>query len=420
MASKKKKQEETVKLSPIESFFECFKEAYATRAKTKVKEQMRRDLIIQKGYKNIKDLTSADKKWLDETSKASWGITNCFEVFLDDCTSKRCELITHSVKTRLPVNSGSHYVPNNGNNHGYVSTDVVNTAICTTGKSNAMSKVLEKEIDGKRFYDHIFEDTDVAKQIIGQFGNYTVQDVKDLLKKNTATPVNSFHAAQVYLPTNKNSDNPDENYVILTVMPNVGVAITQDKLIRDYLYGGEKSKNPHGKVATRFFGDHPNAIVPQLANNRGYLQTLCCLPPKTSWRKATAPPQKNFFTENIKFYKTYKKEKSELYQHLTVFSKTDKASARKILHKIIVEILNARCSLLNSADIGWSEKATKLPPYQAIWLDDKRKSERITNPAWKQELAYQFAKLFGHYPYKKNEFIQKVFLKTLKARGGDI
>lgn len=323
---------------------------------------------------------------------------------------------THTSKIKVACDNGFADIPYTGKNDGFISTSNTNGALVaySAQHKNKSLLMLNTYINGKPFFKHLAEKTDIAKQILKDAKTtITAEEITDFIKTHRMNTKEGLHCPQVYFRKSENGKTDGENYDSIILMPNIQVACSTSEIIKNI-----RSNYFADKTAPRF---HPKAIYKKgfnkgrnIVNNfaRETFSLVCM--PKNFENNYIKNPRFNFFKESIYIPKEMKNNLSS-YLEANVFS--TKKIAIKLIKKIIYEIvLPARYEIMNRHDSAWStdKKYIELD-YQAIWLDTKYDDIRMsqTNREWMKKCGQDFAWSLGKFSIQQRKFIEKVFVKTI-------
>lgn len=383
------------------------KDKYLLLEPTKAKKQLK-DKFKTDYEKDLKLIMPSD-----ELHK--WHIKLFKEKFLDEYTKK--QYFTHTVKFRSATADATAYVDYIKSNDGFVYTENSHVPLDFNMRNatTVVIKFLNYKLEGKYFYNHIQENTSIAQYIFNQLKSpKSCIEVANEISNKKSPFSNSPALPQIYMKNNDTNENPLDNYNIVSILPNSGLAMATDDLIKKYFKKPNDCYITNSSYVTRNFPSKPRNISAGLGSKLSIKALRCS--PKCFEENYTKTPVFNFFKESIYFRKKTKNRLKELL-NTNVF-KTRLLSAR-IINDLVDECLEKRAEIMYRMKPNWTSDTENFNlAHQAFWLDSKYDNIRMKEKEkWLEKLAEDFVWSLGKFDANQKDFIKKIFINRIK-RGG--
>lgn len=256
-------------------------------------------------------------------------------------------------------------------------------------------------IDGKRFFEHLQEDTEEAKQLLSYCAKPYCELKSGLLSmiKNTDSQTSS-KIKQVYFPV-------DDDYHQLSLLTNSGMVYQLrtrlDKLrfsdevkeLRDKKRKNEYSEQGYSEIygltTIGYGGTKPQNISVLNNQNGGKAHLLSSLPPSIEKRNIHFP-KSDFFVESFKKYEYAKNFKAlhKLFQ--ADYNNINIRDARdRYLQEIIDLLIEKMWSVRAVSQAQFHQDSSSLSSVQRTWLHSDNADKREESNQWLESLITEIS-----------------------------
>ena len=265
--------------------------------------------------------------------------------------------------------------------------------------------------DGKTILDHIQEETETAKSLLGNSDipyDSLRDDILAVFKSDSINQTSTL-LKQVYFPV-------DDDYHLLSLLVNSGILFELKIRIDEIRFSEENVKlrsdrrknlyrekgyvELHNLSVIGYGGTKPQNISVLNLRNHGSSYLLPSLPPEINERSIQFP-RKDFFTDAIRSYQF-----KDIFEALHRLFKTDYNNVRirggrdyyvqDIVDRIILKMWAVRAVSKEQ----YRSESSLLKKNQRIWLCDEFSEERGTGETWLDEVCDQIS-LWIIHAYEK-------------------
>ena len=312
-----------------------------------------------------------------------------------------CTLATHVGKFTHPDSKISIYNTDRDVCAGYVSSSnsLCQTDIVVNAAYLATASILLKELeDGQVVLAHFQKRTDFLAAELAEFG-IDMEKYADMVGKISAVVYPDKTEGilkQVYFPV-------EDSYKVLTVLPSSSLFLTLGMKLqamrKNYKECNEEKSAKYGQpramipnlTAITFGGTKPQNISALNSRYGKAGRLLPALPPVWSVRNVRLP-KRNFFGEVISG-KNIQFELNNLYGLFTAEwnNQQIRNSIKNIVDSIVDDVIH-RADEIIMLEAGWSDKFSRLPEHQKIWLDIQFIECRSVSMEWIEETGRDFGR----------------------------
>jgi CRISPR-associated protein Csy1 len=279
------------------------------------------------------------------------------------------------------------------------------TEVGTVGEVGALLSV--ELSDGKRFYEHLISDSEVAKSLLN-IGNKPYDELKQglLLMIKDYEPQTNSKIKQVYFPIG-------DEYHLLSVLTNSGLLFKLREKINQCRYGTElallrdnRKKNQQGEAFKEIYnvaeigygGTQPNNISTINNTNAGKAALLMSMPPSFKNRDIQFPTT-DILKQNIRYTSAACRSKFYQLDHLYKQDRNnvEVRARRDELYQDLVDYVLETVWQVRSVKDQYLESHSSLSQNQRIWL---QVAEAPKSDDWLDDLIEKIA-LFIFHGYEK-------------------
>lgn len=261
--------------------------------------------------------------------------------------------------------------------------------------------------DGKRFYEHLMSDSEVAKNLLSM-GNKPYDELKEglLLMIEDNEPETNSRIKQVYFPV-------VDEYHLLSIITNSGLLFKLREKINLCRYGSElaslrdnRKKNQQGETFKEIYniaeigygGTQPNNISTINNTNAGKAALLMSMPPSFKNRDIQFPTT-DIFKKNIRYTSTACRSKFYLLHRLYKQDRNnvEVRSRRDELYQDLVDYVLETVWQVRSVKDQYLESHSSLNMNQRIWLQVVEAPE---SDDWLEDIIEKIT-LFIFHGYEK-------------------
>lgn len=293
---------------------------------------------------------------------------------------------------------------------GYLRSGNITAALDVLGNAAALdvykflSLVLQ---DGKTILNHLEENTDyIQKQLhIPTMAFEVVAQGLLAIKSNKSdTPTTHGGVKQVYFPV-------EDDYHLFSVLMPSGILYEQKNRINDMRFSEKakvsreaRKKNEladsyseiYGLTSIGFGGTKPQNISVVNSQNGGVAYLLPALPPVLEGRRLN-PPRSDFFDPRYTSPDSYREHFQDFHKTLSLVI-NNQAIRRRIkgLVKAIFFAVIERSWELRYIEAGWSDsdRYTRLPRSQKLWLDQQYRDAPDKDAEWLETIQQMLIRWF--------------------------
>ena len=277
--------------------------------------------------------------------------------------------------------------------------------------------------DGRTVYEHIKEDTSVAKELLSN-SEETYESLKEkflsMYEQDREEMETDPRIKQVFFPENKG------RYHLLSIMTNSGVVYEIKKRVESIIFKkkrerGDKYKTLGDLAIVSFGGANPINVSFMSAQNGGKSYAFLSLPPSMGKRSVRLPNKDFFFTVSKKDSTVSAIVDAIVKIFVTDYNNVNIRNAKKNLYGQLIETLAMRAARVREEfeKHPYAKENTQIPSWQKIWLFKEREGERLDSDEWLSELKKAMARWIVKR-IEDNEEIKKRKIKLSKSEFEDV